>query len=1404
MNELDQIIEQTLDQIYGFTNTDETNQSLQQLKAYGKKYTIGAPSDQFRTNLEKLFPTNNPDVSEDYINFNQWIKYRNLKQNINIDNSSWTPDSFVFTNEGLGTPEYSAWKNEPLNTSTGSMRLARLSYVYNNRALPLRLSSGSYSTVDYFNAAFWASLISESGTIAENNAVSFLVPKSFFISCNYFDSQGRPLDIAIYTNDTLTSIFSGSWNPISISYYQPLTVCHFLITNYDNTYYQFTIDITGTNLITTQYKHFLFLTGCQYPIKNTGPLYNVTGSVTTKKSILKFISNQFQPAVNLPRVYDAKNITGIINQNTALTGISGSINSGDLIALINQNNTKQNGLYVASTGSWLSIDNDLTQFNFLQSTSQNITGSKVLYARNGICFDAMEPDSKILAKNTDNINPYWLYNDFNQQPISYISFTGSIYESFKLNNYAFDIININPLGSAQLDFSYTDVNLVFSRALITSQDKSIGRLNDQILIAGNIISATGTFDALTTNQTIYIISTPEDFAVAQVLYTSSNSIQLLIQEIFGSPSIDLKLYNNVIIFGQISEDSPYINLYEVYEAQLYKTTDYSNFILTAINQAQNINFANSVAKGSDGLEVKQSTYNPNAIVQLSKKYGRLSSVDNFQQFPYLSTQKPFSSIGMEGVIVEPVVNFLQDDLQFNEKIYEYSKQTAKITGKKNFIANSITNPNLAAQEFDFNYLNNQSIAGESSSFYSSPAPLFTGPNVILSTDSFAVRIQKIDTWGNKYVVSENNNVSFLFDTHANFTSINQNTAVLGAEILNNYHNFWDTFTGPYASGLYLTETFNILTYPQSPAQNITSTETINNIYVTTGSSSDLIFSGETIFIPIPATDYSGLLTNARIQMKVLGSDLVNGFLRAYIVDLNKFFKTNDTNYISILAASDNVSMNYLNSNYQDVFFSFKTDALFATRNNYGQYIYLAIIKVGDISKSVMSIKAVNNAQSLLYQTYSGSNLNSNVIYSQAVTQTTGSSIYSLYEYIGNPLNMKSRAVNPTTQSFNIIRFPFMDNPTNTSYNASSDYLSVTYNNLTGSVATLPNISLSSAFGIDNYSFTTPGSITGPNTFIILGASGPNVNQTPEGYHILISVDKQVIDGFKSALQELERNFVYDTLMLPELSLTISENYLAGIKNAAEDDASLINNAKFSIMNSNSLYQRNDFNSENRKYSYFIPRINPTGSIIYSGLRSNQIIDQVFNGVAGQEIYRTTLNSTAGLSSTIFEGTANGIPANLNDAVPLVSTALGTSEINAESLATGSLLLTVLYINFVAQGNEIGLRITVGPNSLWRIDNLTDNTTTSGIGPTGTYTDAFATGSLYNLVAYAFGPKAEQTDIKIECNTGSYAVFNLNDNLRFSGSVASTLIKHPYNLSLVDVFFKENNDVIYPLFRRYIR
>ena len=1398
-----------LDNITYYSGYKSDQLAIEQLRVYGKKSSIGSPSYLYQTGLDQLFPISNPESNQNYINFNGFVQYKSLKQNNNIVTGSWNPDVNIFSNEGIGTPEYSSWINEPFNNDQyQSDRYSRLSFQYNGLIEPLQNSGSAYNPISFFRSGFWISLTSNSG-ILTSGSINIIVNKSYFLESRFSDAYRLPTDIAIYTSNTLTSTYSGSnWNNINLNYYGSLTSVNFSLSNYDINHYEITLDIPNT-ITNLSYNHFLCLVGSNSPILNINSLKNYTGSVSTKFSILKYLSSYtYYPTISLPKIYDTQNIKTIINTNNNITGLTGSVNTGDIVVLINQNYTGSNGMYVANTGAWLKIDNQLQkQFNFLQSTSMTLTGSKIVYAKNGICFDAIEPQMQIFTYNIDNLNQLGIYNQFQSQPISNIIYSGPIYDNFKLENYSFDLNQPIPAGDNYLKFGYNDFSIDLINPNVTSNTSAICRLPNTNIIEGYIYNFTGSYPLISPQSNFYIISTPSDFAVCKAITSTGSIFQFVAQKVFGSPATDLKVYSSVLIFGHssynIGECYNYVKLHEVFECQLFNNLNLSRYGKNSYDNTITINNINNVAQGAFGLEVKSSSYNPNTVNQLAKKYGRRTTGSTFQNFLNLSIKKPFNKTAVEGLITSPIINYLSSDLQYNDKIYEYQKQLAPINGKSTFVTNSLTSPNLGWQEFDFNYLNNQSTTGESSSTYAAINPYFTGPNVVTTTDSFSTRVNTIYNYGNKYNIIESLNNFILPVTNAVYSSFNNSTSVLGPTLLNNSATFWSSFTGALSNGLYLNGSILALDYPTDPSSETNSTLSNNAIYASQGSESDLIFSGQTIFIPLPINNYNGVLQSARIAMKVLGSDLVNGFLRAYIVDLSNFFITNDTYSSIILASSDIVSMNYLNTSYQDVYFSFRTDALFSTRSLYGQIPYLAIQKNGDISSSLISIRCINNPTGSFYQSYSGSQLNSNLQFSSSAEVTTGSNIFALYEYLGDEIYMASRAVNPYTQSFDVVTFPYFDNSSLTVYNNPSDNVPVSYTNFS-STTSLGNIPLSTPIGVNSFDFTTPQ--TTGSSYIIVGATSTTIfNTRPIGYHLLISVNKQTNDGYPNALQELERNFVYDTQMTPELSLIITNRggLIAG-KNLGPDDASLINASKSSIVNSN-LIQRKDFKTNGAQYTFFSPRVLNTGSIdVFSGIRSQQIVDQVFQNNNSQTIIRTRINPTPGMSATIYQGTANGIPTNLSSSIPIMEYALSNSLVNSSNINTYPLLLTVIYINFIATGNESVIRITVGTDSLYRIDNLTSSTTVSGIGPTGTLSISTSTGSQYNIVGYAFGPYAEQNAIKIEYYDTVYNLFSTTNSLKFPTTIQTNYLINPYSMNLTDVIINEVNDTKDDLYRRYVR
>ena len=1400
-----QYLETLLDSIDRYSDYQNDFFTIEQLKVYGKKQSIGSPSYLYQTGLDQLFPLNNPSSSQNYINFNGLIQYKSVKQSNTLVTGSWNPDVNIFSNEALATPEYSTWNDEVFNNMHyKNDRYNRLSYVYPARKTPLQYSGSNYNPINYFKSGFWVSIISQNSVI-NSGAVSVIINKSFFLESKFSDSQRLPLDIAIYTSSTLNSSFNNNWSNINLSYYGALTSVNFTLYSYDSNHFNMVIDLPNS-LSNSSYNHFLILVGANTPINNTKSSLSLTGSVGTKCSILKYLSDVYYPTIVLPKTYNTHNITTIINTNNNTYGLTGSLITGNIVLLINQSYTGSNGKYVVNTGPWLKIDSFVpNQFNFLHSDTLALTGSKILYAKNGICFDAIEPQMEVFSYNIDNLNPLAIYNQFSSKPLSNIIFSGSIYDSFKFTNYSFDLKQPIPAAIADVKFGYTDLNIGITNPFITSSSSALCRIPDNTIVEGGILSVTGSY-AISSGSVFYLISTPADFAVCKNISNVNNTLQFIAQKVYGNPTQDLKAYSNVIIYSlnasSFTENHNYIKMHEVFECQLFQNLDFSKYGKRGSDDALTINNVNNIAKGSTGLEVKSSAYNPNSVIQLARKYGRRTTGSIFQNFLGLSIKKPFYNVAMEGVIVSPVNNYLSSDLQFTDKIYEYQKQLAAMNGKLTYVSNSLTSPTLGWQEFDFNYLNNQSIAGESSSAYAAINPYFTGPNVITTSDSFSTRVNTIYNYGNKYNIIETTNNIAPQAAYANFSSFTTNNDILGPTILNNTSNFWNGFSG--SNGVYLNASLAGLDYPTDPASETNSSLTNHNLYSVSGSYSDLIFSGQTIFIPLPITDYPGSLQSVRVAMKILGKDIVNGFLRAYVADLSQFFLTNDTYSINLLATSDIVTLNYLNTQYQDAYFTFKTDALFASRSIYGQIPYIAIQKIGDISNSLLSVRAINSPTGSFTQSYSGSTLNSNLMFSSVAESTTGSNILSAYEYLGDQISMLSRSTYPFTQSFDVITFPYFDNSSLTVYNSPNDNIPVSYTNSSGSIA-LNNIPLSTPKGINLYSFSTP-SLTG-SCNINLGSTAPtSFNTRPIGYHLLVSVTKQNNDGNPNALQELERNFVFDTQMLPEMSLIITNHSRLKIaKNLGPDDSSLINSAKSSILNTNNLIQRKDFQANERLYSFFTPRtVNLNTVDTFAGVRSQQIVDQIFQNNNSQTIIRSRINSTPGMAVTIYQGNANGIPTNLLNSVPIEEFSLITSSVNASTITKYPLLLTVMYINFISGGNESLVRITVGQNSLYRIDNLTSSTTISGVGPTGILSISTTTGTQYNLVGYAFGPYAEQNNIKLEYYDTSFNTFTISSGSKFPGTIQTKYVIHPYGMSLTDVLINETNDTKDDLFRRYIR
>ena len=1419
MKTLSEFLDYYLDNLYEASGFSESLKKTQKIINFTNKYTIPTPVKKYTGGLDSLMPK--PEFLSggfDTFSFSDLKQSKLLKQTTSSSISSWNPDVSSFTPEGSGTLGYSPWNISPLNNGTSTAdRVSRITHAYTDRKFPIRGPSGtSFTNVDYFSSSFWIS-IGEPGSAVAETSFSINIPKSYFLACNHYDSSQRPTDINIYTNSEFASnISSNNWTGISLTYYSALTATGFTITGETATHYTFLIDSVSSGIPQTPaHNHYLVCAGSNYvPTTTRSATATISPSqpYSTYLSILRFIDDYRSDAVILPKTYDTETISAFYNTNQTRTGVPSGLSRGNVVVLSAQTNSDENGIYAVDSGSWTKLSDYIRKnLNFIKIQNYGLTGSSLLVSSKGNFYDAATPDMKLVANSSDNVNPGWLMLSYSKSKIiSNISSTGPIYDSFSVDTFNYDIGEKKSIGSSSINYNKSEIKIINRKLFFTSVNPSVGRITAQSFTIGTPTVISGVLPTFNIGSEIYICSTPSDFVICEVLFSSSNTCQVLPVKIFGGPSSDLKVFEDGIIFNAIDTTSDFEFIPETYQRQLfYSFPKLKQISFSTLSQIEGTQKIISLKNEVPVRYMSSIALNPGLLHEASKQFGYKTSEKEFNFFEWFGFLKSFSKNSTMGTRVSPQINYLNSDLDYSKYTYEYFKQINDSNNSKAFVDNSITTTALSSQEFEINFLNKNNVFGEASAHYTSLSPLFTGSNVITRSTDFTQRVNIQDNYGNPYQTSESFFVQPVIDATANFANISKNINKYGENNRYSFEDFWATFTGPYDTGIAMSNSLFVLGGITNPLKNTSSSITSKQIYLyayTTGSKSDMVFDGKSVMIPLPLINYDSRLQSCEIYVKFLGQPSFNGFLRARILDLSDFYKFNTTDSAKTLASSENVSVNYIGDTYVPVRFSFNDDASFNSRRGFGQHLFLEIEKVGDFNPATLIIRCANQSRDLFYQTISGTRINTNLQISSTAESYTGSVIYNLYKYTGNLISTQSSIQPPNTFATQIVRFPYLSNVLNSSFNAPSDYVNVSVSgSVSGSTGFTgaPIISLSDAIGIENYSFGMFTTYTGPTKNISFGVPVSQVNQKPKGYHMLISVKKSHDDNLPSAYIELEKDFVYNSLMVPETTLYITSGDFVGAINTNNSDSSILTSEKSSIINSISTSSRSDMIMGDRKLSYITPRTGYTGPVLLGGLAEDQNIDFVFKNSSDQIYHRESITATAGMLANSYEGSANGIEEDFFD-LPLVESKTLTTSIFNGTLFTGSSLVnTNIFINFVAPASYGAIRVTGQSGSLIKIQNLTTNAFTGPWqGPIVKLDEDLSSGSKYNMLITLMGIPATQI-ATIEYYDGAYRTFNITSGSIFAREPRTNVVIHPEDAHLIYVRYG-NEDDNPSLTKRYTR
>lgn len=1413
MQSINDFLDYNLDLVYRSIDFSELLRNYQQIQNYTNKYTLGSPAYKYSENFDKYFPA--PNYSTENINtldIQDYIYYKSIKQHGVFTSGSWHPDICSFTPEGVATISYSPWVKEPLNQGyVTNNRVARVTNTYSNRQYPLRGASGPLSNVDRFFTSFWV-FISNPTDDASSGALRFAIKKSFFMACQHFDNNGMPLDVNVYTSPNLITAYSSYvFFPQTINMYEALSSVGFTFDSQDDDYYYVILNIDTPIPAGNDAWCFLFCAGSDYiPNVNTTTSGLLDSSIYEFRfSSLKYISDVPVPVISFPRSYSTSVVRKIITDSANYSGLNG-ISEGELVLVSNPDNTFYNGFYTATTGSWLNLTDYLgSNFTFLKSQSESFTGSPLLAHTNGSIFDAQEPQFNVMSFYSENTNPYWaIQNNANGQITSRISFTGSIASNFNINTYNYDINESNSIGNSDIDDSKNGINIEFDHIYFIPTEAALGRCPTRTINIGDIINIGGKF-SVSKDEKIYLYQSPADFAIAKVLYVSGTtniSAQIIIKEIYGSfDSNEIIIFNSGYLTGNLKTTHNNLFLLENYQKQLLNGMDELKNLPIRIFDLRDQIIRTAVYQ--DNLtfdEIKALAINPYLFKLAAINHGYNIDYSQFTTFDLMAFIKSVAQIGVDGYKVSPEMNYLSLDDEYDKNIYEYIKQISSTKNINVMVTNAVGNDDISMGEFETNYLSTESVYGENSTNFDPAAVYFTGPNAITRNTSNINKINIQDTFGYPYVISES---MFNFDTLNNI-KVNQSSFVnRGSELgqANRYKSdqWVSMFTGPYYNGIIGSDTVLLHGNLDNWTKNVTSSETKFPIYQHSGPESnlaELIFSGQTVFIPIPATNFNGTLCGVEVYARSLGNLAANGFLRASIVDLTNFYSSNDQNNIILLTESEKVTINYISTDYQPIVFTFKDSPKYKDRINFGQNLYIAIDKIGDFRPGQIVFKCANIRNSNTYYNISGSyNIYANSSISTNLQSSTGSYIYNLLYFNSAPLFINSNVSYPNTFGFKYICYPYFANNTAVSYNANSDYIGVRLINSVG--ATGPgNIPLNDALGSFSYSTTPPQSFTGPTQTFMFGTTG---SAYPKGYHLLFAATKTLNDNYPSALIGLERDFIYNSLLIPETYFYISSDKLAGQKNNNKYDSVFITDVKDTVENYNPLLSRDDFVSETRKQSVITPMVFSTGSVLFGGLKSGKEIDMIFKNSINQSYQRYYIPSTPGMTMVTLKGSPNGISDDCSDLDTIFTKPLNQSSFNNTSTTGSQLLNTNFFINAFTN-SSMTLKVTSTSGSLIKITNLTTSAFTGpGSGPSLIFSENLSTGSYNNYLITIFSDVVENHG-KIEYLSGSYKLFNIYSPMFTSGS-STKYVLHPNGLPLVDFYVNDTIDNRpSKIFKRYVR
>jgi hypothetical protein len=1417
---LNELLYLNLNKLYTALDSEKSERQNNQILLYANKNSIGTPDRKYNTGLDNVMPKSefvfNPDG---VFGFNNILQDKNIQQHLSQTTGSWNPNKFVFTPEGILTAEYSPWSGSPLNKATSARdRETRLAHNYGgSRQTPLRGASdqlGPYSRVENFTSAFWVSVTANGTPSISGRNVEINLDKSYFAAAQQYDSMSRPSDIKIYESDELDSAWTAGsgYTNINPTYYGNYKEVNFSLSHSGPGAYRLVMEVgaTGSAAVTSgSYRHYLVCVGSSYTQRNLVSDAAITGSFDYKLNALRYISPYYQKTIIVPKTYDSIDIRGVYNDNQSIIGIPSSTQAGDVVVLANQTKSSENGMYVVSTGSWLRMDNNIPRFSFAKSSTFGLTGSKFVVSPYGNIFDAPEPEMKLVSSDNNNITPYW-FDDPGDNYKSYnsINFTGSIYDSFGVDSYSYDILNSNSIGRSDFNYIKDKIGFEWTNIYVTPRSEVSGDVDSATFTEAAISTITGNFGTLIVGSEIVITSAPSNFIIAEVLYSQSNSAQILVKKAFGTlDSSQLILIEDFMIYGDFKVDQDaYYSLLEVYQSQLLdKLPELSSWIVKTYGKDTDIKQALVLNNDLTRKELQFLFKDESLIDVFAKRFGYNDDFENLGEFNDFGNISAYSRNAIQGAKVKPDVVFLSEDEEHTESEYELTRQQSTQRSSVRFIENSVTNDENRWQEFEFNNLDTESVGGELSTNYSSEAPWFTGSNIVRRSQSSNTRVGMRDDYGNLYQINETTTQQAFQKTESVHTSIQNKGPEFGVVSPYNYDQFWTSLSGSARSGLPISDTIHFMGEIKNPVNSIASFNTKTKVYSLTSKNSELVFDGKTVYIPMPNQDYLNQLKQVEVYAKSIGSITNNGFVRASIVDLTDFFDTNDSRSIVKYSSSNPVVVNYLDSTYRPIRFNFSDDSSWSSRTTFGQHIYLAIEKVGDFKPGRILFRCANESGPSLYQEFSGTRINTNLAISSTMLTSTGSSIYNLYHYLGNETTVVSEINIPNTFSTQYIRFPYFENTSKTSFNDSTDFVNVRLdsNNLTTGP---PFITLGSAYGIETYSFDMYDIGISPSSgskSIVFGSTGSTVSQIPKGFNLLFAVEKDTDDGLSNAYIELDRNFIYDTMMVPELTIFTSNNNLRGGYNTPLDDAAFVTSSKDSIDSKLDISKRTDMHLEDRKQTFISPRASITGSVVVSGLRADKNIDFVFKNNEDNLYVRKTIQSTPGMVAYVYEGKTNGIEDNFKELKSFTSQDMIWSIYTGPTY-TGSLLNTNIFINFKAPNDTTILRATTDDNNLVKITNLTTNHYTGPTsGPQIALHEPLSGSGYYNTMITLYGPP-NQHWINIDFHDGSWRTFYTASGSIFEETARTDVVDHPDNMSIVDMQVSEDDQQQKFLNKRFTR